>query len=495
MVVAMNCLEFKSRWQAWLAGETDEVATALEQHVEHCAHCQQLLESANAEGAEEMEQLRAALVEPKAAARVAERVMANLVVARGSNVENTASSMTASSATSASTGNSIVWPAWLTPLLTLVAGFVLAMFILRPDQVKQDPKNNIQTGMTGLKPVAPKLEVPLKTVAHLVAATGRVEMFDDKQQDWIPIDATKTFACPIDSRVRTTPDVRCELTTGDGCTIRMNDKTEVTLRGSSSIELQKGQVWCRSPRETQLEVRVADVGNVDLKLPKSSQPTMWCVGPSCVMTEIEPAGRVQVVNAEGEINVRTAAGEQRLEPGQIAEISNGEVTRPSRHIDPVLSTRWMQPLLIARGPDDTELKERVDKMLAQIGRTKIATLYEQEIRSLGEHGVLPLVRFIQSPLAENDPVRRHAAMEITADLAPVWLIPDLIDLLANPDPYVRRRAAATLHRLTAMDMNMSQEAWQEKPNEQQTTALADWKSWWATHRDQYPSPRVQITRE
>lgn len=494
MVVAMNCAEFKSRWQAWLAGDTDEsVAAALEQHVEHCAHCQQLLESANAEGADEDRRLRAALVEPQAAARVAEQVMASLVVASAAEENGSRTSVATPSEQSSGAINPISWSTWLAPLLTLVAGFVIAMFVMRPEH--EEAKNKIGGGFTGLQPVAPKLERPATTVAHLVAATGRVEMFDDKQQDWIPIDATKTFACATDSRVRTAPDVRCELMTGDGCVIRMNDKTEVTLRGTSSIELQKGQVWCRSPRETQLEVRIADVGNVDLKLPKSSQPTMWCVGPSCVMTEIEQAGKVQVVNAEGEINVRTAAGEQRLEPGQIAEISNGQVTRPSRYVDPVLSTRWMQPLLIARGPDDTELKERVDKMLAQIGRTKIATLYEQEIRSLGEHGVLPLVRFIQSPLAENDPTRRHAAMEIAADLAPVWLIPDLIDLLANPDPYVRRRAAATLHRLTALNMNLSPEQWEAKPDEQQATALADWKNWWATHRDQYPSPRVQITRE
>ena len=134
-------------------------------------------------------------------------------------------------------------------------------------------------------------------------------------------------------------------------------------------------------------------------------------------------------------------------------------------------------------------------MLAQIGRTKIATLYEQEIRTLGEHGVLPLVRFIQSPLAENDPVRRHAAMGIAADLAPIWLIPDLIDLLGHSDGYIRRQAAATLHRLTALDMNLSPERWQEKPNEEQTMAREDWKTWWAKHRDQYPSPRLQITKE
>lgn len=486
----MNCAEFKSRWQAWLAGETDEAVTsALEEHVEHCAHCQQLLESANAVANEEEQTMRTALAEPAAVARVAERVMAGLVVPTAAKAD-VGTTLPPASATK----NPTSWSTWLVPLLTLVAGFAVAMFIMRLEK-NPDALQKIGGGFTGLQPVAPKLE-PLMPVAHLVAATGRVEFYDKKRQDWVAIDATKSFACPTDSRVRTTPDVRCELVTGDGCTIRMNDKTEVTLLGSSSIELQKGQVWCRSPRETQLEVRIAEAGGVDLKQPKSALPTMWCVGPSCVMTEIEQAGNVQVLNSEGEINVRTASGEQRLGPGQMAEISaDGQVTKPARHVDPVVSTRWMQPLLIARGPDDAELKQRVDTLLAQIGRTKIATLYEQEIRTLGEHGVLPLVRFIQSPLAENDPVRRHAAMEIAADLAPVWLIPDLIDLLGHSDPQIRRQAAATLRRLTALDMNMSPAAWQEKPNDDQAAAREDWKTWWAKHRDQYPSPRLRITKE
>ncbi|WP_254508812.1 zf-HC2 domain-containing protein [Anatilimnocola floriformis] len=464
----MNCAEFQSQLQAWLAGETDEtVSRALETHLNQCADCLALLERENAE-TQDLPLLKTALAEPQAAARVAERVMERL------------STTTIAPAVAART---IAWSTWLTPLLTLVAGFLLALLVLPRPEKKNDPAPSIAQPIPAPAPVA-----------HLVAATGTVEMFDQQQQNWVPISKNKInyFACPTDSRVRTTADVRCELQTGDGCVIRLNDQTEVTLRGSSSIELSQGQVWCRSPRETQLEVRVTNPANNQQK--KSDLPTMWCVGPSCVMTGIQPAGEVQVVNAEGEINLRTTAGEQRLNPGQVAEISGGEI-KPVRHVDPMLSTRWMQPLMMRRGPDDAELKHRVDALLAQIGQSKIATLYEQEIRSLGEYGVLPLVRFIQSPLGEKDPTRRSAAMEIVADLAPVWLIPDLIDLLENPDASVRRQAAVALHRLTALDMNLGPNAWQEKPNDDQAKALDEWRGWWAAHRDRYPKPQLQITAE
>ena len=125
---------------------------------------------------------------------------------------------------------------------------------------------------------------------------------------------------------------------------------------------------------------------------------------------------MQVVSAEGEVNLRTLAGQEKLSSGQVVEIRNGEVTKPNRYVDPVLAMRWMQPLIVKSGPDNAELRERVDTMLAKIGRTKVATMYEQEIRSLGEHAVLPLVRFVQSPLGQDDPVKRTTAMELTADL-------------------------------------------------------------------------------
>jgi hypothetical protein len=469
----MKCREFQSQYKQWIAGETDEpAADALEAHASQCEFCQAFLNTEEFLSDRENEDLRTALVSPQAAARVADRVIDRLatphLLTKLHGPQRKALSV------------------WLVPLLTLVAGFLLAMWVLPGPEKKVDLVQ---------PPVAPPA-APIP-VAHFVAATGPVEMFDKHTQVWTPIDQDKLkmFACPTDTRVRTTADVRCELQTGEGCVIRLNDQTEVTLRGSSSIELAQGQVWCRSPRETKLEVRVTSVGGANQKQPKAEQPSLWSVGPSCVMTGIQPAGSVQVVNAEGEINLRTATGDQRLDAGQVAEISNGEITTPSRRVDPLLSTRWMQPLLVQRGPDDAELKQRVDTLLAQIGQSKIATLYEQEIRSLGEHAVLPLVRFIQSPLAEKDPTRRTAAMELTSDLAPVWLIPDLIDLLAHTDPFVRRQAAATLFRLTALNMNLSPDDWREQPNDAQAAALMEWRNWWAAHREHYPAPHLQITRE
>ncbi|QDU31171.1 hypothetical protein ETAA8_63240 [Anatilimnocola aggregata] len=465
----MNCADFQHQLTAWLASETDDgQASELEAHVSDCADCQALLAGVSHDDP----LLRSALTDQAATQRVAQRATAGLVEAKA-----------------LTSGLDLPWQAWALVLLATAAGYFLALALplqRRPAKLEMPPVVKV--------PEIPQVEPP---VAHLVAATGRVERFDDVQQDWIAVDPKiKYFACPSDSRLRTTSNVQCELKTEDGSVIRLNDQTEVKLLGSSSIQLNQGQVWCRSPGEASLEVRVASTSQPGSSVALGGpQSTLWCVGPSCVMTGIRESGQVQVVNAAGEIKVSTASGQQQLKPGQVAEISNGQVSTPANHVDPLTSTRWMQPLMLARGPDNAELNERVNTLLALIGRAKISTLYEQEIRALGEHAVLPLVRFIQSPLAASDPMRRSAAMRLTADLAPVWLIPDLIDLLADREAYVRQLAAATLYRLTALNMNCSPDQWQAEPDELQTTALADWRAWWAAHRDQYPTHRLRVTEE
>jgi hypothetical protein len=467
----MNCGLFEEKLMTWLAADEGPLDPALEaplaEHLEACADCQALVAGVTGDDA----LLRRALREPAAAERVArgaweqvKRLQTPPLPARIS--------------------------AWVLPvvsLLSLAAGFLLAWMLLPPGAPSDNPTQPA---------IAQVVPIPATPVAHLVSATGDVEHFDEQQQNWIPVD-TKLgmFACPTDSRLRTKPNVQCELTTQDGCVIRLNDETEVTLLGSSAVELRQGQLWCKSPSTTQLEVHVAGKGAASSPGVTGSKPTLVCIGASCFLTGIEDSGNVQVVNASGDIKVRTPTHQQDLNPGQMAEISNGQVITELRRVDPLLATRWMQPLLIKQGPNSAELRERVDALLAEVGRSKIATLYEQEIRALGEHGVLPLVRYIQSPLAADQPLRRQTAMQLVVDLAPIWLIPDLIDLLSDREAYVRQGAATALRRLTAIDMNLSPEEWGEAPDEIRQQAIREWRNWWAQHRAEFPTHELRVTEE
>jgi hypothetical protein len=146
----------------------------------------------------------------------------------------------------------------------------------------------------------------------------------------------------------------------------------------------------------------------------------------------------------------------------------------------------MQPLLTRKGHADPELEQRVDKLLAQIGRSKAAWLYESEIRRLGEYGVLPLLRYVESPDSALEPSRRLTAMQIASDLSPAWAIGDMVQLLADDDPEVRVLAAKALQRLTGLTQGFPPEKWRERSAEIDQ-AQAEWRGWWEANRVSPPT--------
>jgi len=112
-------------------------------------------------------------------------------------------------------------------------------------------------------------------------------------------------------------------------------------------------------------------------------------------------------------------------------------------------------------------------------------LYEAEIRSLGEYGVLPLLKYVESPPAGSAGERRLVAMRIVSDLAPPWAIGDLVGLLTHADADVRFLSAAALQRLTTQTQGVPTETWRGNPEEWEP-ALAAWQTWWTKNRDRYP---------
>jgi hypothetical protein len=117
----------------------------------------------------------------------------------------------------------------------------------------------------------------------------------------------------------------------------------------------------------------------------------------------------------------------------------------------------------------------------------MSMLYEQEIRGLGEHCVLPLIRFIQSPISQKSSHKRSLAIAIVSDLAPTWAIGDLVNLLSDEDAHVRFYAAAALKRLTAHTFGREPELWRQ-PREACAETIEQWQVWWRANRDRYTTP-------
>ncbi len=460
----MDCTEVHNLISADIDREIDaNDRMALEAHLSTCAECRATSESLRVQDAD---LVHAFQPRRDAAARITEGVIDSL---RREQTVHAHPRRTAASQ-------------WLSLILATAIGFTAAVLVLQPWKTQQQA--------TRQDPVLPQPAVEA-AIARLVVATGDVEVRNRGASEWQRVVSLEAFLCPTDTDLRTGPNVRCELETTDGCVIRLNDDSEVTLRSGRTVELKRGQIWCSSPQDVSLQVKAYGQSASDPKTTANnlSQQPLWalrCPTKKCWMTAVQNDGNIQVTTASGDIQVQTPSGEHLLKRGETARIVKGEVIKAERFEDPILAARWIHPLLMKKGHANEELQDRVDNLLARIGRTKLSMLYEREIRALGEYCVLPLLRFVQSPTSRDERIRRATAMRILSDIAPTWAISDLIELLSDQDAEVRFYSATALKRLTTITHDRSPEQWRVERSERAAT-LERWQTWWQQNRGQYPT--------
>jgi len=456
----MECNVACGHLSAWMDSElSPDEASLLEAHVASCAACRATLEALRSEDGD----LRSAFAGSRQAAqRVAAAVLQELD--REAPVVQVAPH----------------WGRdWSRLLLAAAAGFLLAVVLFQPWKnaaTPVQPPGTAEAGPHATEPVA----------ARLVVATGGIEMRPREAPKWLLCPEPAGLTCATGSLIKTGPDARCELTTSDGCVIRLNRETEISLASPGKVEVRQGQIWCSAPENVSLTICAPARGGAAEK-PVSSDWVAACNSNSSLITDVGKGGDVQVMTAGGETELQTPRESQRLKPGECASIVGGQIVKSPGRMDAVLAQSWIHPLLVRKGHGDKELADRVDQLLARMGQSKVTLLYEQEIRGLGEFAALPLLRYVQSPISVDEPSRRRMAMHILSDIAPSWMVPDLIGLLDDPSEEIRVRSAQTLLRLTGLDQNRPPEKWRDDPADCQP-AIDRWQQWWQEHRHEYVRP-------
>lgn len=478
----MDCNQSRNLFSAWVDRQLDSADEALlVEHLQECLECQAAVERARELHAD----LMLAFESPRrAATRVAEKVIAEIPTMAMSNHRPMNARL----------------PQWFSLGLAMALGFLLAVILFRPWTSEREASNSVQRRHDGFveAPTMPAETVPAATiaaakiqgVARMVDATDStgVEFTDLIGADWKSVANLPQFHCPSESSVRTNHNASCELVTAEGAVVRMKSGTEIVFRSAGCVELKRGEIWCRSTPGAPLEVVPAVSSTVvQNAVSGGDAPAMSCTasGATCLMSVSESGNKVLVTAAEGNIGVKARNESLRLEPRETATITREGIDR-ERSFDRLLTTSWMQALLIRKGHGDGELVARVEELLAQIGTSGQSALYEAEIRTLGEYAVLPLLQYLKSPRANSDDERRLVVMGIVSDLAPPWAIGDLIDLLENSDAEVRFLAATALRRLTAQAQGGPLEIWRGDQAEW-NSAVAAWRAWWTRNRDRYPN--------
>jgi ferric-dicitrate binding protein FerR (iron transport regulator) len=472
----MNCEQALPLISAQLDGAASPAdQAALEAHLQECGGCRA---SAEALQAQHADLRRAFAPRRRAAAAVAERVIARLrtqaPVALSTEGRQAGSTEGRQAAPPPSTGATLRVPAprrppgkrhfripWLPMLLSAAAGFLVAVLVFRPWERAQQPET-----------VTPQVVEKAKERVRLAVTTGAVDVLPPGKDTWQAINGGDLVE--VGCKVRTPAQVRCEFRCADDSEVRLNGDTELTFRTGRQLALDRGQILAsvsavaEGERPFQVQMDDASVTALGTQFDLARQPD------EAVLTVLQ-----------GTTQVEAGGNQEIVKKGQGVKIARGQMTPKYPVKDLVRATRWVHEILVKKGRDNPELEKRVDDLLAQIGDAKMAFLTEPEIRSLGDHCVLPLTRFIQSDRAPQKPElkrRRQEAARILADLAQPWSIPDLIQMLTDQDGKVRFYAASGLQRLTTETQGCNPEDWrnQKKPETQEA-----WLKWWEENKERF----------
>ncbi len=436
----MNCEDAANLANARLDGGLGPEETALlEIHLGECPACRAMVEATTLQDA----MLRRAFAGRREAAReLAERVIERMPGRRQRRIP------------------------WLAMGLSAAAGFAVAFAALRATMPIQRTVSVAST-----LPLITRTTQP--SVAHLSLATGAVQFRCPGDAAWSAMPTGGTV--PAGTKVRTGADVRCELVTADGSAIRMNANTEVAIASPRKFELSSGQTWST----------VAHRATDDPFEAKAQAATFTALGTQFDLSLAEPT-RVMLTVAEGKVKVGAAGASTVVDAGEQLTVAEGRLGDKQSVSNLAVATRWVNEILVMKGRDDPELAKRVDDLFAQIGQQKMSFMYEEEIRSLGDHCVIPLVRFIESDRSKDESAKRAVAARIVSDVAPAWAIPELIDLLADRSGEVRYYAALALHRLTGRDVGRSPDQWRADSWAACVAESESWKQWWGKNRERFP---------
>lgn len=424
----MDCPQALNELDRLIDGELPaEARAAVEAHLADCDACRAVCANLRAADAE---LLRAFMIGRTAASLVADRVIEQLPSQAVRRRD---------------------WRSWGAPLLAAAAGFLLAVLVLRPP--------------FGRRPAA----MPAMPLARLALATGPTEMRAPAAEAW--------FACPpageinAGASVRTTDGARCEIEARDGTQIRLDSGTLIELPTAQCVKLAQGELYSTVPG-----------GGAVLKIETPGAVVQASQGKFDVACS---PGEASLTVLEGSANLECKSGVRRVAAGERVRLTDGQIEESAPVADPLQATAWINELLLLKGPDNPELAERLNDILAQVGQAKLSYLYEDDIRRLGSRAALPLLRFIESPRSHANATARISAARLAADLADSSVIGDLIALLADDDASVRVHAARALKRLTGLDQGRPADAWRDDPEACQP-ALESWRAWWQARRAAYP---------
>lgn len=478
----MNCSHAQMMFSAWLDKQLSvDDHSAIQEHLRECGDCRNMAEQL----AQDDRLLRQAFAAPRASAeqkvaRIVQQFSQTLADPGEPSINHKPVVLAPSAGASvAAEGTVSLSTRRMSPrggqfwsmLGGLAAGFLIAALIFQPwNHERERPQPDLVAETADHSDI----EKPAVKVAQVTHVVGPVEMKSPQANNW--------FVCPADSPVlegcalRTMDDTLCELSTSSGGQVRMSAGTEVSFSDQDEIRLTKGRMWFSARNDkVPMEVEIPP-GKI---VAKNAVFDVSCLDQVTILTV-----------ASGELTLASAGSEVILTERDRITWQGNQIRERERVFDTLLDTRWVNRLLLDKGPNDEEFNQRINEILASMGEAKVSWLYESEIRALGSEVVLPLVRFLESSRSASNQELRSKAGLLVGDLADSSHVPSLIGLLNDENAEVRFHAARALQRLTAEDQGWTVEQWKTEPVISCQSTSTAWENWLKENKDRYPDYRA-----
>ncbi|HEU4395882.1 MAG TPA: FecR domain-containing protein, partial [Planctomycetota bacterium] len=243
---------------------------------------------------------------------------------------------------------------------------------------------------------------------------------------------------PVHERetVQVPDDGRAALVLSDGTEVRLDRGTRITLVAGRALSLEAGRAWSRVVAGDPFLVAAGDT-------------RISVLGTELSVTRGPKSTEVQLFS--GRARVEAGGTARDLVAGQEVEFAGGTLSEARRTYSEAIATGWMLELSAYAGTHARDLADHMDRMLAEMGRRKMAHIEEQAIvEELGPVCRVPVARFLVSEAAEAEAetAARRKAARVLERIADASVATELATALRDSDAEVRVSAAKAIRRVS-----------------------------------------------
>jgi ferric-dicitrate binding protein FerR (iron transport regulator) len=302
--------------------------------------------------------------------------------------------------------------------------------------------------------------------AKVTILQGTLEAKIGAAENFAPVKAGDQIECPL--TLKTGAGAKALLELPDGCELRVNEQTEITLETPRKFVLKIGRVFLK------VSAPAAPVDFATELHPMKLEACSADISYAPRVPNGSPAATKFMV-LDGKMQAFTKKFSPVISAGWWATGYGQQLNTPDTINNGSMDTAWVHSLLAERGRADEETSTRTEELLSILAKQPENDPAEAALRSLGELAAPGIARYLgKNVLLETQVLRRKAAARAIADAATVKSAGLLAGLLSHGEAQVRVLIAGGLARIAGKDLGFKEDYWKGSSVDAGKKAWEDW---------------------